>query len=163
MCLPSRIALREQEIAYAFLGDLLGGRPRQSECYDGDGRLDYDRVRTTPSFQRGLDRLCRGLDEHRIAMLCAEEDPLDCHRGLMITPALVERGILPSHIRADGKVETTPEFEDRVLAETGIAAGILDGLFAPTLTADERRQLLAEAYRAQARRRAFRLKPDHAP
>ena len=79
------------------------------------------------------------------------------------TPALVERGILPSHIRADGKVETTPEFEDRVLAETGIAAGILDGLFAPTLTADERRQLLAEAYRAQARRRAFRLKPDHAP
>jgi hypothetical protein len=91
-------------------------------------------------------------------MLCAEEDPLDCHRGLMITPALLECGISPIHLRGDGSAETTETMEERLLAATGVGAGILDGLFAVCVTAEERRDLLAEAYRSMAQRKAFRLK-----
>src|SRR5207244_10566414 len=88
-------ALCRRDIEYVFLGDLLGGRPERMSLYDTDGRVDYEQVRATPGFQRGIAYLLQGSVEHRIAMLCAEEDPLDCHRGLMITPALAAHGIEP--------------------------------------------------------------------
>jgi uncharacterized protein (DUF488 family) len=151
--------LKQQGIAYLFLGDFLGGRPRQASMYDPEGRADYERMRLSAPVQVGLDCLCRALDRDTLAMLCAEEDPLDCHRGLMITPALLERGISPEHLRGNGSVETTPAMEDRLLAVAGVGSGILDGLFGSLISAEERRQFLRQAYRLQARRKAFRLKP----
>jgi hypothetical protein len=156
-------ALRPYGIAYVFLGDALGGRPPPPDLYDADGRVDYERVRRTADFQRGLDRLLHGLESYRVAMMCGEEDPLSCHRGLMITPALVERGLAPLHLRGDGSTETTADMERRLLAETGVGDGIVDGLFANALTAEDHRDLLAQAYRAMARRKAFRKRPDEGP
>jgi uncharacterized protein (DUF488 family) len=153
-------ALSERDLRYAFLGDSLGGRPVQMSLYDQEGRVDYERVRKTAAFQHGLQRLIDASDEHRIAMLCAEEDPLDCHRGLMIAPALAQRGVAALHLRGNGRVETNDEMERRLYAETGVGIGILDGLFAATLTEAERRALLAEAYRAMAKRKAYRLRQD---
>jgi hypothetical protein len=92
-------------------------------------------------------------------MLCGEADPLHCHRGLMITPVLVERGIFPVHLRKDGTAETTAELEARLLAETGVGNGVLDGLFAEMLTEEERQQFLQEAYRVRAKRAGYRLPP----
>jgi uncharacterized protein (DUF488 family) len=152
--------LRGQDIGYAFLGDSLGGRPRQPSLYDSQGRVDYMRVRKTETFQRGLAQLVQALEQYTVAMFCAEEDPLDCHRGLMITPALVAHGIAPAHLRGDGSIESTEELEARLLALTGVGRGILDGLFASTLTAEERRELLGDAYRKQALRKAFRLQAE---
>lgn len=153
-------ALRETDIAYVYLGDQLGGRPRDRDVYDAEGQVDYELVRATAPFQSGLERLLRGAEEFRVAMMCSEEDPLDCHRGLMITPALGERGILPGHLRKDGRVETTPEMEARLLAETGVGEGLLDGLFAELIDREEKRAILAEAYRRMARRKAFRRPED---
>lgn len=149
--------LRGWDIAYAFLGDLLGGRPRDLSLYDAEGRADYERMRATPAVQRGLDRLLQGLEEHRVAMLCAEEDPLDCHRGLMIAPALGERGVATAHLRGDGSVESMEAMEGRLLAETRVGADFLNGLFASVLSEEDRRGWLAEAYRVMARRKAYRL------
>jgi hypothetical protein len=151
--------LRQHDIVYAFLGNLLGGRPRQASLYDGEGRVDYERMRGTAQVRAGLEHLAEALESYKVAMLCAEEDPLDCHRGLMIAPALEEMGITPCHLRGDGSVETTAEMEERLLAVTGIGIGVLDGLFGGLVSEDERRQILAEAYRVQARRKAFRLRP----
>ena len=154
------VALREADLAYAFLGHELGGRPGSKSLYDSDGRVDYNRVRQTAAFQRGVDRLIRGCEEQRVAMLCSEEDPLECHRGLMIAPAVVERGIAPMHLRGDGSLETTEQLEQRLMEATGIGDGILDGLFAATLSEQERRELLASAYRAMAKRKAYRMSPE---
>lgn len=155
-----RRGLQEQDIVYVFCGDSLGGRPQQPSLYDEHGRVNYDRVRRTPAFQGGLDQVCAALEQFRLALVCSEEDPLDCHRGLMIAPALVERGLTFWHIRADGSIESTSEIEARLLTETKVGVGILDGLFADTLTAEERGQMLEEAYRIQARRKAFRFRQD---
>jgi uncharacterized protein (DUF488 family) len=155
-------ALRDQDMLYVFLGDQLGGRPRPRDLYDDDGRVDYERVRQTDFFRSGLDRLLRGLDGYVLAMMCGEADPLDCHRGLMIAPALVERGIATGHIRKDASVESTPEMECRLLAATGKESGMFDGLFADSAL-EERRRLLAEAYREMARKKAFRLREEAEP
>lgn len=152
--------LCEEDIAYVFLGDRLGGRPGQPSLYDEDGRVNYERVRQTQAFQRGLDELTHGLDGNTVAFLCSEEDPLQCHRGLMIAPALSERGFPPHHLRKDGSLESNEQMERRLLRETGVGAGLIDGLFAAMLTEEDRRFLLAEAYRCQARRRAYQLSLD---
>jgi uncharacterized protein (DUF488 family) len=146
------VGLKAAGIVYVFLGDLLGGRPRPAELYDDEGRVVYRRVRATDFFRRGLERIERARERYRVAMLCAEEDPLDCHRGLMIAPALVERGLRPGHLRGDGSVESTEQLEDRLLTATG-----LDGLFA--LTEEDRREALEKAYELMARKKAFRLRP----
>jgi uncharacterized protein (DUF488 family) len=149
--------LKKQGIAYLFLGDLLGGRPARRDLYDEVGRVDYEKVRQTDEFERGIDRLMHCQERHKTAFLCGEEDPLDCHRGLMITPALVERGIAPGHLRKDGTVQSTSEMEKELLELTGVACGMHDGLFAGLISEEERRQDLAEAYRKMARKKAYRL------
>jgi uncharacterized protein (DUF488 family) len=157
---PLASGLRGEGIAYVFLGDLLGGRPGQPSLYDDDGRVNYERVRQTEAFQRGLEHLTHALNGNTVAFLCSEEDPLQCHRGLMIAPALGERGYPPHHLRKDGSLESNAQMESRLLRETGVGVGLLDGLFAATMTEDERRSLLAEAYRCQARRKAYQLPSD---
>lgn len=150
------LGLQQQGIAYHFLGDLLGGRPADLDVYDSDGRVDYERVRKTGAFRHGIERLMAALRQSSVALLCSEADPMDCHRALMIGPALAEEGRAASHIRSDGSVETTPEFEARLLEVTGVGAGLLDGLFAASLDEAERRELLRQAYRERSRRIAFR-------
>jgi len=153
--------LQSCQIVYAFLGDQLGGRPGSLDLYDADGRVNYERVRGTETFRHGIDRLCQAVVHYEVAMLCSEEDPLVCHRGLMVSPAMVKRGIAPIHLRGDGSVETSPEFEDRLIRETKVAKRLQDGLFATALPEEEKcGRLLAEAYRVQARRKGFRM-PTH--
>jgi hypothetical protein len=152
--------LRDCAIGYRFLGRQLGGRPAERQLYDQEGRVDYDRVRRTAAFGQGMDLLCQAAKEHTVAILCSEADPLDCHRGLMIAPALVDRGILPDHLHGDGSIESTSEFEARLMRESGVGAGMLDGLFAAMISNEERAEWLTEAYRCQTRRKAFWLRPD---
>ena len=153
-------ALRANDIGYAYLGDLLGGRPADRDLYDPEGWADYARMRQTAAFRRGLDRLLLGAEDYTVAMLCAEEDPLDCHRGLMITPALAELGRPPLHLRKDGSLETTADMERRLLQETGVGDGLFDGLFAAQLDEAERRNLVTEAYRLRNRQVAYRIQAE---
>lgn len=155
-------ALREHGIAYVFLGEELGGRPGQPSLYDADGRVDYRRVRAQDFFQRGLERLENAQGKYTVALLCSEENPLDCHRGLMIAPALSERGLAPTHVRGDGSLETMAEMEQRLLDETGVDGGFLGGLFDASFSDADRREMLAEAYQAMARKKSFRMKPGDA-
>jgi uncharacterized protein (DUF488 family) len=154
------LALAKEEIAYVFLGDLLGGRPADPALYDADGRADYACIRETEAFRRGLDRLAEGMRRFTIALLCSEEDPLDCHRGLMIAPALAGRGIVPIHLRRDGKAESTGEVERRLLEATGLRKEYDDPADLFTPPEERRRAVLAEAYRIQGARTAYRRLAD---
>jgi uncharacterized protein (DUF488 family) len=152
-------ALAEAGIAYIFLGHALGGRPDDPDVYDAEGRVDYELVRKTNVFQQGLKELLAARGKKTV-LFCAEEDPLDCHRGLMIAPALLEIGEATCHLRGDGSQETMDEMEKRLLGETRVGEGFLDGLFAAVISPEERKELLAKAYRLQARRKAFRKRGD---
>jgi uncharacterized protein (DUF488 family) len=100
-----RSALTDVAVRYVHLGAELGGRPPGDGFYGEDGRVLYWRVAQAPFFLSGLDRLERGCDQHRVAMMCSEEDPLGCHRHLLIGRVLNQRGTLVEHIRANGALE----------------------------------------------------------
>ncbi len=102
-------------IKYLFLGSELGGRPKSPEYYDNRGRVLYGRMKTDRAFAGGIERLERGIAEFRVALLCGEEDPANCHRRLLVGRVLVERGHELLHIRADGCLQS----EAQVTAESG--------------------------------------------
>ena len=99
--------LRDQGLQYVFLGKELGGRPEGDEFYDPDGHALYGRMAETQEFKAGLNRLLEGGSQYRVAMMCSEEDPTDCHRFLLITRVLHTQGVKVTHIRGDGNMQRT--------------------------------------------------------
>ncbi len=148
------VALREAGLAYLFLGEELGGRPADAKAYREDGLVDYRARRQSYGFRAGIERVLTELAAQTLVLLCAEEDPLACHRFLMICPELVAVGITPQHIRKGGVIETQSHAEDRLLVENGFGDVTSDSLFAAG-----RAEALEQAYLLQAKRCAFRVDP----
>jgi uncharacterized protein (DUF488 family) len=94
---------------YLFLGRELGGRPDGDEFYDGAGHVLYGRVAESDGFRDGIERLRRGAEQYRVAIMCSEEDPASCHRRLLIAKVLLEDGHTIGHIRGDGRCELEVE------------------------------------------------------
>lgn len=99
---------------YVFLGTELGGRPEGEEFYDDEGHVLYGAVAETPWFQHGVGSLEAIAAERRLAMMCSEEDPTDCHRRLLVTRVLHDRGVHVEHIRGDGRIEYESELAARI-------------------------------------------------
>jgi uncharacterized protein (DUF488 family) len=111
---PLQRALQENGISYVFLGDELGARRSERECYVND-RADYSLIARTPAFNRGINRVIQGAAKMRIALMCSEKNPLDCHRCILVSPHLRERGVQVFHILADGTIESHEQIENRLL------------------------------------------------
>lgn len=118
--------LAEHGIAYVFLGAELGARSADPSCYV-DGQARYDRIAATPLFHEGLRRLERGMQAHRVALMCAEADPITCHRTILVCRSLRACGIEIAHILADGGLEPQADAEARLVSLTHAGqAGLFD-------------------------------------
>ncbi|MBI4764652.1 MAG: DUF488 domain-containing protein [Deltaproteobacteria bacterium] len=96
-------------IKYLYLGNILGGRPETEELYDDKGHVNYDQIEQSPHFQEGINRLLKGAQSYKVALLCGEEDPAQCHRRLLIGRVLCKHGIGIIHIRGDGRLQSEEE------------------------------------------------------
>jgi uncharacterized protein (DUF488 family) len=137
--------LMQRSIRYAFLGRELGARSDDLSCYQ-NGRVRYDRLARTELFRTGVERVARGAAAHRIVLLCAEKEPLECHRAILVAPALVDHGCAVEHILADGSLESHDAAMRRLLDIWGLPHH--DLFRSPD-------QLIAEALARQEERIAF--------
>lgn len=112
---PLQGFLKARGVEYVFLGDELGARRNEPECYDDSGRVHYERIARTPAFSRGIGRLAELAAEHRVALMCAEKDPLTCHRTILV--CRFARDVFPDvrHILHDGSLEIQADAESRLL------------------------------------------------
>jgi uncharacterized protein (DUF488 family) len=140
-----KAALQEAGIQYLFLGEALGARRTEPECLVGQ-KVKFDLVARLPSFVEGLDRLRKGASEYRVALMCAEKDPLDCHRTILVCRNLRSDGIAIRHILDDGSLETQESVESRLLAAAKLPPG---DLF------DTKETLLEQAYDRQGEKIAY--------
>ncbi len=92
-------------MAYQWLGDSLSGRPKDPNFYGPDGKVIWARLQEWPALQSGLEQVLHHAGELRVALVCAEEDPMRCHRRSLLTPPLTARGVKILHIRGDGRIE----------------------------------------------------------
>lgn len=135
-------ALEAEGIAYLFLGPELGGRPR-------DQTRDYERMAQAPAFAEGIRRVREEALRQHVVLVCAERDPLDCHRALLVSRALAQGGLPVIHIHYDGSSETHEAFEARLLQAANLAE---DDLLEPRDTRLARAYRLRGAHAATARR-----------
>lgn len=104
-------SLHDNEIRYIFLGDKLGGKPDDKRYYDAEGHVAYSLIAARPEFHEGIERLMKGCMGHRIALMCSEENPLNCHRFHLVSESLENNGINVIHIRGDGRLQSQRELK----------------------------------------------------
>ena len=138
--------LKDAGIAYVFLGKELGARSDDDGVFEGD-RVDFDKLAATELFRAGLDRVRGGAARYRIALVCAEQDPIHCHRAILVARHLLSPALEVRHIHRDGRAESHVELERRLLEQHGLSGG---DLFTPL--SDQ----LAEAYKRQSAQLAWR-------
>jgi uncharacterized protein (DUF488 family) len=142
-----RATLEEAGIGYLFLGRELGARSEDEECYV-DNKVQYACLARTGLFQSGIARLIEEASRLRVALMCAEKEPLECHRTILVTRELARRGLPVTHILADSSLETHEEAMQRLVRKLRLKA---DGDLFRTGT-----QLMEEAYDLQGSRIAYR-------
>jgi uncharacterized protein (DUF488 family) len=96
-------------LRYVYLGRELGGHPESPAYYDDEGYVRYDLIAASERFQEALSKVVRAAEKLRVALLCSEEDPTECHRRLLLARVLRERGAMVLHLRADGRAQTEEE------------------------------------------------------
>jgi uncharacterized protein (DUF488 family) len=143
-----KVALAGAGIAYVFLGRELGARSDNATCYR-QGKVQYDRLAKEPKFFDGISRVRQGMDRYRIALMCAEKDPIDCHRALLVARKLFEAGTPINHIHANGAIESHEALESRLLALCKLPEG---DMF------KSREEFIVEAYSIQGERVAYQDK-----
>jgi len=136
------------------LGAELGGRGNPRSERDARGRILYRSIAQSAEFRQGLSRVEAGSERMRIAVMCTEHDPLNCHRGILISKILCADGVQVLHIHGDGQAEEHQAAERRLLRVTGLAQ--------PDLFRTEE-QVLAEAYDRQEARIAHVAEPAGNP
>ncbi|MGD2181886.1 DUF488 family protein [Lusitaniella coriacea] len=150
-----KVSLQEAGIAYVFLGRELGARPPDLSCYV-NGKALYEKIAATTEFQTGLERLQRGAEQYNISLMCAEQDPITCHRAILICRHLQRKGLEIEHILKDGTLESHDALETRLLKlyklDEGESKTIVQlSLFCPASRAER----LQNAYQQQSSRIAY--------
>jgi uncharacterized protein (DUF488 family) len=138
-------SLRSEGIDYLFLGEELGARSSDPNCYVGD-RVSYSKLAATESFKRGLRRVIEDSRTRRVALMCAEREPLDCHRTILVSRELAREHVPVIHIRADGTLEDHRHVMQRLVAALDLGD---PDLF---VTPDDQ---FEAAYEAQGRKIAY--------
>jgi uncharacterized protein (DUF488 family) len=114
-------ALKGVGIAYVFLGKELGARSEDPSCYD-HGKVRYERLALTDQFRAGIKRVQEGMTKFSVALMCAEKEPLECHRTVLVGRHLADLGIEVQHIHADGHLESQAELNERLVRELALPA-----------------------------------------
>jgi uncharacterized protein (DUF488 family) len=107
-------ALNEHEIEYVFLGEFCGARIDDPSCYQ-DGKVDFNIVAKSDKFKIGINRILSGVNKYTVALMCAEKDPVTCHRFVLICKNLKDDNINLFHILENSKIEKHSESEFRLL------------------------------------------------
>jgi uncharacterized protein (DUF488 family) len=146
-------SLQERGIKYVFLGKELGARSEDPTCYE-NGKVQYDRLAHTDRFREGLGRVRKGMNEYRIALMCAEKEPLECHRTILVARYIAALGLDVQHILADGGIEGHTATENRLKRLLRLPES---DMFRSS------EEILADAYRLQEERIAFQIDSDAVP
>lgn len=105
-----KAALQNEDIKYVFVGHQLGGLPDDNTCYDAHGKVVYDQIRDKEFFKQGIERLIKAdRNKNRIALMCSEAKPSECHRSKLIGKELQNHQIELLHIVGPNKLKSQNE------------------------------------------------------
>lgn len=99
--------LQAANIRYVYMGDTLGGMPDDPDCYDESGKVAYEKVAQKGFYQEGIGRLRDAWQQQlRVAIMCSEGKPENCHRTKLISKTLLAQNIPVVHIDENDQLIT---------------------------------------------------------
>lgn len=108
--------LKKYEIMYRNYAREFGARQDDRKFYDGEGLLDFKSFIKSNEFQSGVEKIKKGIEiGYSFALMCAEKDPINCHRAIMVGQGFAKVGFSVKHIKSDKTIETQEELEQRLL------------------------------------------------
>lgn len=103
-------------INYAFMGEYFGARPKNTNLYSEKGYLDFNKMKNSNTFLRGMENVLKGIEQgNRIAFMCTEKDPIECHRAILVGNAFYEQGIDVEHILANNTLQNHSVLNKRLV------------------------------------------------
>jgi uncharacterized protein (DUF488 family) len=109
---PLENSLKMKGFKYLYLGKELGGKPDSKDFYDTEGHVLYSLIAKSTPFVQAIERLLKGIHKYRVVVLCGEENPLNCHRRLLVGKVLGNYDVNLLHIRGNGRVQSEEELLD---------------------------------------------------
>jgi uncharacterized protein (DUF488 family) len=163
-----KAALLNAGIRYVFLGKELGARPNNPDCYV-EGKALYERIAATELFSEGIQRLLKGTESYKIALMCAEKDPITCHRAILVCQNIRQFALDINHILNDGNLESHARLEERMLDLHGLSdakqnkpkqLSLFDAVESTDTSIRPKEERLKEAYYLQGDKIAYQEKTN---
>lgn len=145
--------LKNNGIYYRNYATEFGARQENSEYYDSNGRLSFEKFAQSSVFKSGVTKLCNSIKQgYKPVLMCAEKNPFDCHRAILVSRAFFERGCDVVHILPDGKTCSQEDINTELLEKycpNRFQVSMFDN--------PDEKTLLEEAYRKRGSEIAFCL------
>lgn len=108
--------LNKHGIYYIFMGEEFGARRKESELYNEDGLVDFEKVGKSALFENGVQRVNDGIEKgYNISFMCTEKDPISCHRCILVGREFHKIGYNVCNIMPNGDIQTQDNIEQRLL------------------------------------------------
>ena len=111
-----RNTLIKEGFVYIYMAKEFAAKRDNKESYNKEGYSDFEKVIYEDDFKNGIERLKNGCEKgYRIALLGAMQDPIRCHRSILVGRALVENGFNVKHILDDYSIVYQTDIEKSLL------------------------------------------------
>ena len=107
--------LKYHHINYQFFGREFGAR--RTDSYNQQGQVDFELAIKTDLFLQGVQRIHTLLEGHRVALMCSEANPLECHRFSLVSRYFYDNGLDVQHILKDGELASHEVLEKEMIDE----------------------------------------------
>ena len=147
--------LKHNDVQYLHFGNEFGAR--RTDCINEDGQVDFEEAVKTTAFLSGVERIKKGVEKgYRIALMCSEANPLECHRFSLVARYFYENGWDVQHIMKNAELASHETIEQQMIQEflhsRKYHVSEVDELFGTYTKEDQRR----DAYRQKNREIGYR-------
>lgn len=107
--------LKQHNILYRNYVNEFGARQTNPIFYSGD-IVDFDKFIKSSQFLEGISKVKKGIElGYNFVLMCAEKDPIKCHRSIMLGKGFSNNGFDVKHIISKSELESQKELEERLL------------------------------------------------
>ena len=152
-----KYTLTHSGFIYIYMAKELAAKRINKQSYNSEGYSDFEKVIHEDDFINGIKRLRVGCEKgYKIALLGAMQEPIRCHRSILVGRALRDYGFNVKHILDDYSIASQEDIEKNILDKYFSNRGQLtiDSLLGNEMTEEE---MIEEGYRLANKEIGYRI------